>query len=269
MKSSDSTTPGLPDIRIARREIHHTRYYSWDNTNRLSTRCLVIQRTVRGSCRFRSGDFEQEVIPEFAMLFRHGDHSHYDLGPNSKRPYETEYAVINPDGGIAKLFINLRKHCGHIFRMETGGKAHQLLLQLILEFESSQPSDRITHASLAYELLLNLYREQGSTTHHRDPVAYGRHLLETRYRESKNLKEWCAEIGISREHFSREFNERYHESPSDFLRDLRLQHARSLLGISTHLPLENIASLSGFSSLQTFRRAYKQKYNRPIPRTRG
>jgi len=253
----------LPDIRLARREVHTDRAYQWDNQTRPPDQGLVIQRTVRGSCGFTSGALSTEVLPGQAMLFRHGENSRYGITPASGLPYETEYLIMDPGGGVSELFDSLRAQYGPVIRMETDGPARRLLLQLLLEFESNQPADRITHAESLYLLLLNLYREQGSDARSRDPVAYGRHLLETRYREPGNLKEWCAEIGISREHFSREFTARYRETPGEFLRNLRLNHARGLLNISTHIPLEDVAALSGFASVQTFHRAYKRRFGHP------
>lgn len=259
----------FPDIRLVRREIHTTRAYQWDNRTRPPDQGLVIQRTLSGSCGFTCGNSSTEVHPGQAMLFRHGEDSHYGLTPDSSLPYATEYIVMDPQAGVSELFEGLRSQYGPVLRMETGGDAHRLLLQLLSEFETGRPSDRITHAECIYRLLLSLHREQGRDTRRSDPVAYGRHLLETRCREHKNLKEWCTEIGISREHFSREFNARYGESPAAFLRRLRLEHARSLLNLSTHMPLEDIAALSGFASVQTFHRAYKRHYGTPAAKARA
>ncbi|MCC5845038.1 MAG: AraC family transcriptional regulator [Verrucomicrobia bacterium] len=258
----------LPDIRLARRETHPDRSYQWDNQTRKPDRGLVIQRTVCGSCGFTKGSVHTEVLPDQAMLFRHGEHSRYGITPDSSLPYETEYLVMDPGGGVAELFEGLRAQYGPVLRMEADGTARRILLQLLIEFESNRPSDRISRAESLYLLLLNLFREQGRDARGRDPVAYGRHLLETRYREPGNLKEWCAEIGISREHFSREFTARYRETPAEFLRNLRLSHARGLLNISTRMSLEDVAALSGFASVQTFQRAYKRRFGHPATRTK-
>jgi AraC-like DNA-binding protein len=256
-------SPALPNVRIALRETQTARSYQWDNRTRIEDNGLVIQRTVSGSCGITYRSFSSEVLPEQAMLFRHGEESRYGITPESVLPYEHEFLVLDSDCGVSELFEGLREQYGPVLRMGTGGEAHQILIQLILEFESNRPADRITHAEAVYRLLLSLHREQGADARTRDPVAYGRHLLETRYREPGNLKEWCAEIGISREHFSREFSARYGESPGEFLRNLRLEHARSLLRIRTGIPLEDIATLSGFGSVQTLQRVYKKRYRQP------
>lgn len=254
MRHAGKILPHLPDIRLAAREVYTDKSYQWDNRTRDPDNGLVLQFTLRGSCGYTSPTHHAEVLPGHAMLFRHGENSRYGITPQSTLPYEAEYLIIDPNQGITELFDGLREHHGPILRMDPEGPARQLLLSLILEFQTGRPADRIAHAQTLYPLLLHLYREQTRDTRESDPVAYGRHLLETRYREPKNLKEWCALIGISREHFTREFTRRHHESPAAFLRRLRLQHARSLLRLSPRLPLENIAALSGFASVQTLQR---------------
>ena len=81
-------------------------------------------------------------------------------------------------------------------------------------------------------------------------------MLETQFRSPRNLKEWADDIGISREHFTREFHKRYEETPATFLRRLRLDHARILLR-NPSLTLPDVAKASGFASAHTFYRAYK------------
>lgn len=250
----------LPEIRIVRRETHTSPAYQWDNRSRLPDQGLVIQRTLSGSCGFSRGNFRTEVVPGQAMLFQHGEDSRYGITPDSELPYVTEYMILDPGAGIGELFKGLRTRYGPVLRMATGGEAHRLLLQLLLEFNAGRPADRLSLAESSYRVLLSLYREQNQATQQRDPVAYGRHLLETRCREGKNLKEWCGEIGLSREHFSREFSARFGETPAAFLRRHRLGHAQRLLKLSPRLPLEDIATLSGFASVQTFRRAYKRRF---------
>jgi len=93
-------------------------------------------------------------------------------------------------------------------------------------------------------------------------MAYGHHLLSNHFRSPRNLKEWCQQIGISREHFSRAFKERYGVSPAAFLRQLRLTHANQLLQ-SHHLSIHDVAAASGFASPQTFHRAFTQFYGSP------
>lgn len=56
----------------------------------------------------------------------------------------------------------------------------------------------------------------------------------------------------------REFTYRYNEPPGGFLRDLRLDHARTMLA-ATNTDVESIALSSCYASINSFRRAYRQK----------
>lgn len=103
-------------------------------------------------------------------------------------------------------------------------------------------------------LLLNtllIYVEQSQqqppVRHTLQTVQKAEALMKTRFQEKISMEELARHCGVSgatlRSHFQKE---RQH-SPQEALHRIRLQHARYLLQTST-LPLEAIASLSGFHS---------------------
>ena len=162
----------------------------------------------------------------------------------------------------------IREEFGPVLRMSEQGEAGRLAARLVEDQRHAVKRDRLYLAEGVFRLFFALYREQIGARRGNDPVAYGRHLLDTQFRSPRNMKEWCAEIGISREHFSREFSTRYGETPAAYLRKLRLRHADELLKTHT-LPLADIAAASGFASEQTFHRAYRMFYGIPPGRGRG
>ncbi|MEZ0218407.1 MAG: helix-turn-helix domain-containing protein [Rariglobus sp.] len=85
--------------------------------------------------------------------------------------------------------------------------------------------------------------------------------MRSHFRSPINLKPIAEKCGVSREHFIREFTDRYNESPGGFLRSLRLDHARTMLA-ATSTNVESIALSSGYASSNSFRRAYRQKFGR-------
>lgn len=252
----------LPDLQFACRETRNSLRYQWDNATRHAEGAIVIQRTASGSCEFHTPARSWIVSTGCAMIFQHGENSRYGLSAACTLPYVPEYVMIRPAGGTLEMLQALRDAYGPVLRMAEQGEACRLLHRVIDAFAAQQPADRLERAETVYRILLALLREQRQETRHSDPVAYGRHLLETRFQEPRNLKEWCQEIGLSREHFTRAFRERYQTTPATFLRTLRLRHARQLL-LSTHLPQEDIAQQSGFLSVQTFHRAYRAHYQTP------
>ncbi len=268
MALSSPTPEDFPTIRFAERETYVRSSYFFDNATRRKEGGLILQRTVSGSAFYEDACGRLAVRRDQAMLFAHGEESRYGIGPPEERPYVAEFLHLVPLAGVDVLFARIRRDFGSVVRMAARGEAARMARDTVDEFASGRAPGRLDLAERAYRLLLAVYREQMADSRGHDPVAYGRHLLEERFRSPLNLKEWAEEIGLSREHFSRSFRARYGENPADYLRRLRLGHARGLLH-SSSLAVEDVAALSGFSSAQTFRRAYRRHFGEPAGRGRG
>lgn len=262
--------PHIPQIIYAAGEIVDHEDYHWDNRNRSPENTLVIQRTLSGEAILTERNRDHRVGSDTAMLFVYGEQSRYRIGDPSLGPYRHEYVVIRPVGGIPELLQQIREDFGSIVRMEGDGEGARLLGDLVLMFHEEKAFDQLEMASLAYRLMLAIYREQLASSLGSDPVSYLRYVLQTQFRSLKNLKEWMADMPLSREHLTRLFTERYGEGPATFLRHLRLNHAR-LLARTTVMPVEDLAIASGFSSTQTLRRAYRRQFGTTvgIDRPRG
>jgi len=186
------------------------------------------------------------------MLFIHGEDSSYGA---ASEHYQLKFVSMSYTRSICDLFNNIRREFGSVVQMKHGGQAECLMSSLMEAFIKRE--DPLLQAEDIYRLLIAVYREQLSQHQGDNPVAYGRFLLETQYRSPRNMSEWAEEIGITREHFSREFHSRYGESPAVFLRRLRLNHAQILIKTSPY-SMSRIAMLSGFSNVQSLRRACRQ-----------
>lgn len=257
----------LPDIRLVQMETYTKRNYFWDNARRKAEPGVVLQMTLRGSAYFEDSAGRQMAGTGQAMIFRYAEQSRYGLDEQSELPYQLCWILLTGSQGLLSLVEEIRGQFGPVLQMKEMGEAGQLLLRLHQDFQSGNVRDRFYLADCAYRLLLSLYREQIADIQGNDPISYGRHLLETQFRSPRNLKEWAEEIGISREHFTREFHTRYGETPAVFLRRLRLEHARGLLRNQT-LNLPDVALASGFASPQTFYRAFKKHFGFPAGRQR-
>ncbi|MBV8519518.1 MAG: helix-turn-helix transcriptional regulator [Acidobacteria bacterium] len=65
-----------------------------------------------------------------------------------------------------------------------------------------------------------------------------------------------ADAGVHRAHFARVFRARFGCTPGELLRQLRVEHAQSLLA-STDVPLAEIALAAGFSSQSHFTATFR------------
>lgn len=256
----------FPSIVSAERQTATAGKYFWDNSTRPENDSLIIQRTISGEAFLDADGRRYRIPPGKAFLFRHGERSSY--GVHSDVAYELEWVAIHSCAGTRDLFERIRHDFGPVVRMAGNGEAARILQEVVRSFEGTPQVETTAMAELCYRLLLALFREQVADTRLTDPVAFGRHVIESRFRAAGNIKEWVGETGLSREHFTREFRRRYGETPGAYLRWLRLEHAR-LLARTSQMPVEELAPASGFTNVQTFRRAFRRQFGRAVGRERG
>jgi AraC-like DNA-binding protein len=247
----------IPDIIHAAFERRFQEPYFYDNSTRAMEEGMVIQQTLAGAGFFKDQNGKRLVERGQAMLFCHGEASSYGIASDSV-PYEFRWVAIT-GSAIRQIFQQVRREFGSVLVMDCRGEAGKLLQWLEKQFQAPQNRNRLQFAEVAFRLLLAVYREQMLEQSNADPVAAGRYILENQFRSPRNLKEWADEIGVSREHFSREFHARYGIGPAEFIRNLRLEHAQFLLA-TTAMAIPEIAAASGFSSIQTFHRAFRAKF---------
>jgi transcriptional regulator GlxA family with amidase domain len=145
--------------------------------------------------------------------------------------------------------------------MPDASEATTLFDECIERYRKRQFRDRFHESELVYRLLIALYREQVQGTRTSDPIEFGHHYVRNHFRSPVNLKGIAQKCGVSREHFIREFSGRYQESPGLMLRRLRLEHGQAML-TATVLSVQEVALASGFTSSNTFCRAYRTRFGR-------
>jgi AraC-like DNA-binding protein len=234
--------------------------YLWDNARREGAPALVVQRTLSGRGFFEKSGQRQLVGPGQALLFTHREPSRYGFPPESTEPYRLRFLTFAP-ADLRPLFERLRADFGSIVSMPDDCEATALFDEILHRFEHRSFRDRFHEAELLHRLLIALYREQVHGTRTSDPIEFGYHYLRDHFRSPINLKSVAAQCGISREHFIRTFRTRYRESPGALLRRLRLEHARTMLAATT-LDVQSVARASGFTSSNTFCRAYRRHFAR-------
>ena len=263
MEADSFPLDALPQILHAEYEEHRDDRYFFNNAQRKTDGILIIQRTLEGAAWIEDATGRHRVGPGQAMLFAHGEKSLYGIGDPEDRPYRLEYVALKGSPDIRRLFFQLKKDHAGVIAMNPEGQASGILHNLVSLLAENRSLDQLEMAELAYQLILALLREQVAGSQARDPVSYLRLLLQTRFRSHRNLKEWMAELPYSREHLTREFTRRFGEGPAEYLRKLRLEHAR-LLARTSHMPVEEMAVSSGFASAQTFRRAYRRQFGHSV-----
>ncbi|MDB6093326.1 MAG: AraC family transcriptional regulator [Verrucomicrobia bacterium] len=247
-------------VHVGAEEVQTSPAYRFDNSRREGEFALVIQRTVSGSAWFRDERSTQPVPAGHAMLFSHREATGYGYPVEASEPYRLRFLAFSATG-VAELFDRLRQDFGSVVRMPDESEATSLFDEAIERYRKRQFRDRLQESELVYRLLIALYREQVQGTRTSDPIEFGHHYVRNHFRSPVNLKGVAQKCGVSREHFIREFSARYRESPGLLLRRLRLEHAKAML-TATALSVEEIALASGFTSSNTFCRAYRLRFGK-------
>ena len=240
-------------------EIRTNTSYFFDNARRGDANGLVIQRTVSGAGFFTDATGRRLVPAGSAMIFTHREPTRYGFPDGAPHPYRFRFLVLTPTVSLLALSEWLRKDFGSVVRLPADSEVGTLFEEVFSRFEGHTFRDRFHESELLYRLLIALYREQVYETRVSDPIEFGYHYLRDNFRSPINLKAVAARCGVSREHFIRSFSGRYGESPGSLLRRLRMEHARSMLA-ATELSVEEVALASGFTSSNTFCRAYRAAF---------
>jgi AraC-like DNA-binding protein len=250
----------FPFIQHGDEEIHRTTAYRFENSGREGPASFVIQRTLSGAAFYSDAQGRQLVPAGHAMIFTHHEPTTYGYPPEASEPYRLRFIAFVP-AGAQGIFERLRADFGSVVRMPDASEATALLDEVIQRYGHRQFRDRLHESELLFRLLIALYREQVQDTRTTDPIEFGSHYIRSHFRSPVNLKAIVLKCGVSREHFIREFSARYRESPGVMLRRLRLEHARAMLQ-ATELSVQEIALACGFTSSNTFCRAYRLRFGR-------
>ncbi|MGN0507199.1 MAG: AraC family transcriptional regulator [Lachnospiraceae bacterium] len=148
----------------------------------------------------------------------------------------------------------------------------QSLLEMCNEYASGNPYSELTIFSLLIKLLITLYENHIQTadlfqnvnvSKHQEYVSKFGNLLEyidTHYTEDLTLEDMADIIGFSKYHFSRLFKQYTKFTFCDYLKHRRIQAAEMLLE-QPEYSITEVALQSGFPSISTFNRIFKEQKN--------
>jgi AraC-like DNA-binding protein len=245
-------------VQVAAEETRTDPSYYFNNKHRPDGSGLVVQLTISGAAFFRDGNNERLVERDCAMLFSHDEPTEYGYPPRATKPYRQRYIEFSDCAPLRAVFNRLRTDFGSIVSIPENSIARGIFDEIVDRFRNGRFQDRYQESELLFRLLLSIYRHQMEGTRATDPIEFGYHYIVNRFRYASNVKQIAAACGVTREYFARQFKERYGESPGELLKRLRIEHAQSLLAM-TSMPVEEIANASGFSASNAFGRRFRQQ----------
>jgi len=139
-----------------------------------------------------------------------------------------------------------------------GGTLLETAVKLYREFRQPDALTGIAIEGLMLELLVDLSRRQSAPDKTApDWLRKVKELLHDQYLQTPSLTCLAAEVGRHPAQLARAFRRHYHCTVGDYLRSLRLEHAKNELRF-TDLPIVEIALATGYSDQSHFSTAFKR-----------
>lgn len=177
-------------------------------------------------------------------------HQYHSLKPDQWR---TEYLTFG--GRNASDLLDSQQLNYQLFNK------HNLALQQFIEKNGSAvtlTSDPNELSVFIYRfiLLINQARQENGLLNprqHNLPIlAKVKQFLDTNYQQPVSNEQLAIQSGFTTQHLNRQFKQRYHATPLQYLTDLRLRKAQVLLISQPELSIEQVAIQTGFSSSSYF-----------------
>ena len=144
--------------------------------------------------------------------------------------------IRNPDAYALKLFEDIFRFGDSLSPVTKKGLLLAMVSLILEDITFSEKNNRIANIGKIIDFCNNHFKEKIS------------------------LNTLSKEIGISRSHISHTFSERIKMNFRDYINSLRIKHSVRLMN-SGNMTITEIAYESGFESIRTFNRVFKQYYN--------
>ena len=159
-----------------------------------------------------------------------------------------------------------------VFHLRDGSGAHHQIREMLLKIQSLDSEKDIAWNARSYGCLIQIYsllaqhylagavswKKDSAGGVDQEVIATAMNYINEHYQEELTLDDVAAFAGFSRFYFSRSFKKQTGYFFKDYLCRKRLQVAKDLL-TQTNLSMREVAIRSGFGSVATFNRAFKEK----------
>lgn len=240
--------------------------YWYVNSDRpVSFDISVIQYTLKGTLRYVYEGQEHLVHKGQACLFDYSDGSEYGLRQKDKS-YSCFWISL-AGAGLSAHWKDIRLNYGSVIT-DLGNPLLELMREVVKAGSFSGEHDTLQIASTVHHFITLLARLLDQKRRHSSsPVEQALIRLRNNPYYPWSIKELVDEEGCSREHFFREFKDRYGDTPAAWLNQRRAEQARYLLQ-TTRLTAEDIALQCGFSGAYTLSRTLRRIYQQGPNATR-
>ncbi|MBQ6590522.1 MAG: AraC family transcriptional regulator [Lachnospiraceae bacterium] len=242
-------------------------YCGWEKTEPLQAfgplerKNHVFHFVLSGKGRFRAAGKEWELTKGDIFYIPPGVSNEYIADEND--PWE--YVWVGYGGIWAEEFSEAAGFSNDAFvrRTDRSEEISRLILGM-LGARSLSMSDALHRESCLLEVFSLLIREQGSgdsVIQSEDPdfVQQALDYITQHFDKNIRISSLASHLGVSRSYLSSSFKKAIGCSPQNYILNLRMERANSLLR-NTTLPVNNVSCLVGYEDQLAFSKIFKQYY---------
>jgi len=195
-----------------------------------------------------------------AMVRAGGNEYHVNTNDILYLPQNMAYTATYTDTDVLVIhFVTVRDSDElEVYSYQNGEKIYKLFMQALTLWENKEPGFAVYALAQLYMILgtiLEINTKTNQPQHFLNAVSF----INSNYKNSAlSMDMICGEAGISATVFRQLFKKNYQKTPTAYITDLRLEHARNL--ISSGEPVEQAAYASGFNDPKYFARVVKKYF---------
>ena len=230
---------------------------------------VEILLTLEGSVTYTVDDIVYQVRKGEVLIIPPDMQHALSMGEESSR----YLFLFEPEGILSMRDIKtLTPYFHRPFHLRDGSEAHVRIRELLLKLKDVYEKRELMWNTVCYSYLLRVYAILGQRYLNgvRNRIPDGGRIVESEvitasmtyinnhYKQDLSLDDVAEFAGFSRYYFSRSFKKQTGYSFKDYLCQKRLQVAVDLL-IRTDKSMKDVALESGFGSVATFNRVFREK----------
>ncbi len=234
--------------------------YDWHGLKRGDGRFSLFQYTLAGEGVLRFEDREMRIHPGDLMLLTI-PHDHRYYLPHDAKHWQFIYVILQGREPF-RITRELVRRRGPVVKLPSNSPPIRIAIEICRAVQSNRIRDAYHSSELAYSFLMALTSHMTPAVGQEDtPVFISRVITfcENNFQKPIGVDDLAAESHYSRYHFSRLFKQWMGLSPGEYLQEVRLNQARTLLGETT-ARVKEIAFQSGFNDYNYFSRAFRKQF---------
>lgn len=251
----------FPYIRLVGCDDIYNADYSWEGKNRPDHPHYILQFTLNGQGCFLKNEREITVNPgEVFLCYSHDPTIGYKYPARGTQTWEVVYIGFH---GAATWIQTMTEALGHVYRFDPESPIFNKILDFAHRDPETTPISFQENTQLISGILAALAEKGASIPTdvlcQNSSIQLAVNFIHSRVHHGCSVQEVAEFIHLSPEHFCRLFKADLGESPSHYIRKVRMHHAAELLE-GTFLSVKEIATRLHFDTGSNFGRCFKQVF---------